>query len=151
MGARSGHDYIERLAATRPSVHIHGEAVSGPIPEHPVFGRLVKSYAALYDMQLEPERRELMTYEAPGSGERVGTSFIVPRSPEDLVRRREMMKAWADFSLGTLGRTGDYLNCCVMALSEAQPWFAAADPAFAANIAAYYERVSSRSSLLTRS
>jgi 4-hydroxyphenylacetate 3-monooxygenase len=149
MGARSGHDYIERLAATRPSVHIHGEAVSGAIPEHPVFGRLVKSYAALYDMQLQPELRETMTYDAPGSGERVGTSFIVPRSHEDLVRRREMMKTWADYSLGTLGRTGDYLNCCVMALSQAQPWFAQADAAFAANVAAYYERVRSEDLLMT--
>src|SRR5476651_2212054 len=114
MGARSGQQYIERLAETRPDVHLHGEALAGPIPDHPLLGRLVKSYAALYDMQLDPQLRDSMTFELEGSGERVGTSFIVPRTREDLVRRREMMKTWADYSLGTLGRTGDYLNCCVM-------------------------------------
>ena len=45
------------------------------------------------------------------------------------------MKVWADHSLGTLGRTGDYLNSCLMALSEAGPWFAQADPAFGENVA----------------
>jgi len=111
MGARSGQDYLDRLAATRPAVLIHGERVAGSVTEHPVFARLVRSYAALYDMQLQPALRETMTYAEPGSDERFGASFIVPRSQEDLVRRREMMKTWADYSLGTLGRTGDYLNC----------------------------------------
>ena len=46
------------------------------------------------------------------------------------------MKVWADHSLGTLGRTGDYLNSCLMALSEAGPWFAQADPAFGENVRA---------------
>ena len=60
-----------------------------------------------------------------------------------------MMKRWADRSLGTLGRTGDYLNCALAALSEAGPWFAQADAAFAANVRAYYERVREEDLLLT--
>jgi 4-hydroxyphenylacetate 3-monooxygenase len=149
MGARSGAEYLERLAATRPTVHIQGEVLDGPVTEHPILARLISSFAALYDMQLEPERVETMTYAEPGSSERFGTSFIVPRAHEDLVRRRESMQAWADHSLGTLGRTGDYLNCAVMALSEAQSWFAQADAAFAANIAAYYRRARAEDLLLT--
>ena len=149
MGARSGQDYIERLAATRPTVQLQGERIQGPVTEHPLLSRLIASFAALYDMQLEPGRLETMTYEEPGSSERYGTSFIVPRTQADLVRRRESMKAWADYSLGTLGRTGDYLNCAVMALSQAQSWFAQADQAFAANIAAYYRRVRAEDLLLT--
>jgi 4-hydroxyphenylacetate 3-monooxygenase len=149
MGAHSGQDYIERLAASRPTVHIHGETVTEAIPSHPLFRGLVDSYAALYDMQQDPQLRDVMTYDSPSSGERVGRSFMVPQRLDDLVRRREMMKVWADYSLGTLGRTGDYLNCCVMALSQAQPWFAQADAAFAANIAAYYETVREQDLLLT--
>ena len=86
----------------------------------------------------------MLTYESPTSGERVGTSFLVPRNAEDLAKRRAGFKAWADYSLGTLGRTGDYLNSALMALSEAGPWFAQADPRFADNIAAYYEKVRER-------
>jgi len=36
-----------------------------------------------------------------------------------------------------------------MALSQAQPWFAQADAAFAANIAAYYERARREDLLMT--
>jgi 4-hydroxyphenylacetate 3-monooxygenase len=149
MAARTGQEYMERLAASRPTVHIHGETITESIGRHPAFRNLVETYASLYDMQHDPQLREIMTYESPSSGERVGTSFIVPRTLADLERRRAMMKAWADRSLGTLGRTGDYLNCCVMALSQAEPWFAQADPAFAANIRAYYERIREEDLLLT--
>src|SRR5665213_1190440 len=149
MGARSGQDYIERLAATRPAVQLAGERIEGAVTEHPLLGRLVSSFAALYDMQREPARLDTMTYQEPGSSERYGTSFIVPRTHEDLVHRRESMKPWADYSLGTLGRTAAYLNCAVMALSEAQSFFAQADQAFAANIAAYYQRVRGEDLLLT--
>ena len=149
MAARTGQQYVERLAARRPTVHIHGETVTEAIHLHPAFRNLVESYASLYDMQHDPELRDVMTYDSPTSGERVGMSFIVPRSIEDLERRRAMMKTWADRSLGTLGRTGDYLNCAVMALSQATTWFAQADPAFAANVQAYYERVREEDLLLT--
>jgi len=60
-----------------------------------------------------------------------------------------MMEAWARVSLGTLGRTGDYLNSALVALGAAGPWFAQADPAFARNIHAYYERVRDEDLLLT--
>jgi 4-hydroxyphenylacetate 3-monooxygenase len=149
MAARTGREYIERLAATRPTVQIHGETITEGIPAHPALRNLVRSFAALYDMQHEPDLRDVMTYPSPTSGDRVGMSFIVPQSVSDLERRRVMMKRWADYSLGTLGRTGDYLNCGLMALSQAQPWFAQADPAFAANVRAYYERVREEDLLLT--
>ena len=30
MGARTGQEYVERLAQTRPSVELNGESVAGP-------------------------------------------------------------------------------------------------------------------------
>src|SRR5262249_12086480 len=144
-----GQQYVDRLAATRPTIHIHGETITEAVTRHPAFGHLVATYAALYDLQHDPRLHETMTYTSPTTGDPVGTSFIVPGSHEDLVRRREMMKVWADHSLGTLGRTADYLNCCLMALGQAGPWFAQADAAFARNVHAYYERVREEDLLLT--
>jgi 4-hydroxyphenylacetate 3-monooxygenase len=149
MGARTGREYIERLAASSPTVQVEGETVTKGIPDHPAFRNVVRTYAELYDMQHDPEVRDVMTYESPTSGERVGTSFMVPRTYEDLVKRRLAMKQWADYSLGTLGRTGDYLNSCLMALSEAGPWFAQADPAFGENARSYYELVREQDLLTT--
>ena len=149
MGARTGQEYIERLAQTRPTVEINGERVAGPVTEHPALVGIVRSYAELYDLQHDPELRDVLTYESPASGERVGMSFLAPRTASDLVGRREGFKAWADHSLGTLGRTGDYLNSALMALSEAGDWFAQAEPRFAENIRAYYERVREQDLLTT--
>jgi 4-hydroxyphenylacetate 3-monooxygenase len=149
MGARTGQEYIDRLAQTRPSVQINGESVDGSIPEHPALSGIVRTYAGLFDLQHDPELRDVLTCESPTSGERVGTSFLVPRSASDLERRRAGFKAWADHSLGFLGRTGDYLNSSLMALSEAPEWFSQADPRFGENIRAYYERVREEDLLTT--
>jgi 4-hydroxyphenylacetate 3-monooxygenase len=149
MGARTGQEYIDRLAQTRPAVEINGERIAGPVTEHPALAGIVRSYAELYDLQHRPELRDVLTYESPTSGERVGTSFLVPRTADDLAKRRAGFKAWADSSLGTLGRTGDYLNSALMALSQAGSWFAQADPRFADNIGAYYEKVREEDLLTT--
>ena len=149
MGARTGQEYVDRLALTRPSVEINGESIDGPIPEHPALAGIVRSYAELFDLQHTPELRDVLTYESPTSGQRVGTSFLVPRSAPDLERRRAGFSAWADHSLGFLGRTGDYLNSSLMALSQASDWFAQADPRFGENIRAYYERVREEDLLTT--
>jgi 4-hydroxyphenylacetate 3-monooxygenase len=149
MAARTGQEYIERLEALSSTVLINGETVRGGIPSHPAFKNLVETYAELYDMQSDETLRDRMTYASPSSEQPVGMSFIVPRSVGDLERRRDMMKLWADRSLGTLGRTGDYLNCCLMALAEAGPWFEQAGPEFARNVRAYYEYVRDGDLLLT--
>src|SRR5579875_3729659 len=148
MGARGGQEYRERLSQTRPWVEINGERVSGPVTEHPALAGVVGSYAELYDLQHEPDLRDVLTYESP-SGERVGMSFLVPRDAADLAKRRAAYQAWADHSLGTLGRTGDYLNSALMALSEAGEWFSQADRRFGEHVRAYYERVREEDLLCT--
>jgi 4-hydroxyphenylacetate 3-monooxygenase len=149
MGARTGQDYLERLAGLDTTVQIGGETLRGGIPDHPAFRNLTRTYARLYDLQHEPDTRDALTYTSPTSGERVGTSFMVPRTHEDLTRRHAAFRVWADDSLGTLGRTGDYLNSCLMALSEAGDWFAEADPAFGDNVRRYYEMVREQDLLTT--
>jgi 4-hydroxyphenylacetate 3-monooxygenase len=149
MGARTGREYVERLAESRPVVEINGERISGPLTEHPALAGIVGSYAELFDLQHDAELRNVLTYPSPSSGEPVATSFMVPRSAEDLVQRRTAFKVWADHTLGTLGRTGDYLNSALMALGQASDWFAQADPGFAENIGAYYEKVREEDLLTT--
>ena len=149
MGARTGQDYLERLDASAPHIEVHGETVRRNRTSHPAFRNVAASYARLYDLQHDDRYRDALTYPSPATGDRVGTSFLVPREPADLAARRTMMSTWAQYSHGMLGRTGDYLNSALMALSQAQGWFAQADPAFGANIAAYYEMVREQDLLTT--
>jgi 4-hydroxyphenylacetate 3-monooxygenase len=46
-----------------------------------------------------------MTYPSPTTGNPVGLSFIIPKSSDDLSRRRGMMSSWAHASYGMMGRT----------------------------------------------
>jgi 4-hydroxyphenylacetate 3-monooxygenase len=149
MGVRTGQEYIERLASTRPTVELNGDLIGGPVTEHPALAGVIASYAELYDRQHDPALRDRLTYKSPTSGEPVATSFLVPKNAEDLARRGAAFKAWADHSLGTLGRTGDYLNSSLMALSESTDWFAQADMKFGENVRAYYEKVREQDLLTT--
>jgi 4-hydroxyphenylacetate 3-monooxygenase len=115
MAARSGSEFLERLSAARVHVEIQGETLTGGVADHPAFRNVVRSYAELYDMQHDPAFRDILTYPSPATGEPVGTSFLQPRTHDDLTKRRQAFKAWADRSLGMLGRTGDYLNSALMA------------------------------------
>lgn len=149
MGARTGREYVEGLDGQKRDVFIQGEHIQEGLSRHPAFRNVVATYAELYDLQYKAELRETMTFEPDDGGARVGMSHLVPRSEDDLVKRRAMMRIWADHSHGFLGRTGDYLNSAVMALGQAGDWFSQADPAFAQNIEAYAARVRNEDLLLT--
>ena len=141
MAARSGRQFLDRLSAARVHVEIQGETLTGRVNEHPAFRNVIRSYADLYDMQHDPAHRDVLTYPSPSTGQPVATSFLTPRTPEDLDQRQRAFKLWADRSFGMLGRTPDYLNSALMALAAAAGWFAQADPSFGRNIENYYERV----------
>ncbi|WP_112467410.1 4-hydroxyphenylacetate 3-monooxygenase, oxygenase component [Streptomyces triticisoli] len=149
MAARTGKEFLERLSNSRPTVHVQGETVTENIQDHPAFRNVVRTYAELYDLQHAPEHKDVLTYTSPTSGEPVGTSFLTPKTPEDLVKRRQAYKVWADHSNGMLGRTGDYMNSSLMALASAADWFAQANPAFGENIRRYYEKVREEDLLCT--
>jgi 4-hydroxyphenylacetate 3-monooxygenase len=149
MAARSGEEFLERLSAAHPTVYVQGEELTGGIAGHPAFRNVVRSYAELFDMQHDPAYKDTLTYPSPLTGEPVGTSFLPPKTMEDLVKRRKAAKIWADHSHGMLGRTGDYMNSSLMALAAAADWFAQANPAFGENIRRYYEKVREEDLLCT--
>jgi 4-hydroxyphenylacetate 3-monooxygenase len=149
MAARSGKEFLERLAASRPTVYVEGEELTGGIADHPAFRNVVRSYAELFDLQHDPACKDILTYPSPLSGQPVGTSFLQPATMDDLVKRRKAFKVWADHSNGMLGRTGDYMNSSLMSLAAAADWFAQSDPAFGENIRRYYEKVREEDLLCT--
>ncbi len=139
MGARTGPQYLDRLDGMTPRLHIDGEQLTSRVGQHHAFRQIALTYATLFDLQHDPVHRDALTYASPTTGDRVGISFLVPRSEEDLRRRREGMTVWARHANGFLGRTGDYLNSALTALAASRSFFARADPVFAERISAYYE------------
>jgi 4-hydroxyphenylacetate 3-monooxygenase len=149
VGARTGTDYLQAINRKRREIWIEGEKLTGDVSEHPCFRGIAKSMASLYDMQHDPNLEEIMTYSSPTSHQRVGTSFLQPRTTEDLIKRRVMMKQWSDYSGGMIGRTPDYLNSDLMALAAAADFFGKKDRRYADNIRNYYEYVRENDLLMT--
>jgi 4-hydroxyphenylacetate 3-monooxygenase len=148
MPARTGAQFLQGLRDRPRDLWLEGRPVTDPV-EHPAFRNLVRSVAALYDMQQAPATRDEMTYVSPTSGHRVGLSFLMPHSHDDLVRVRKMMKRWADYSGGFMGRTPDYLNRALVGFASAAAYCEENDPRFGEHIRRYYEYVREHDLCLT--
>ncbi len=139
MGARTGKQYLDKLNAMRPHITIDGVVVSENLTEHPAFKNVAQTYAKLFDLQHDPKFKDKLTYPSPTTGDPVNVSFLIPKTLEDLERRRAGIQVWAEYSNGFLGRTGDYMNSSLTALAAARKWFERADPVYGERIEAYYE------------
>lgn len=137
MPAKTGKEYIERLQKANNNIYIHGERVDD-VTTHPKFKGVVKSMAKLYDMQHDnPER---MLYTSPTTGNKVGKTFMVPETIDQLIERREAIMEWQSFTKGLMGRAPDYLNAEVMTMSKAYEFYGQGDnKSFADNARRYAE------------
>jgi 4-hydroxyphenylacetate 3-monooxygenase len=83
MPARTGREYIEGLREQRRKVWLRGERVKD-VTTQPGLAAAC-AIASPYDMQHDAKVGREMTYISPTSGDRVGLSFIIPRTKEELV------------------------------------------------------------------
>jgi 4-hydroxyphenylacetate 3-monooxygenase len=148
MPIRTGREFLEGLKRNPPTIWVDGEKVDDPTT-HPATANVARSIARLYDLQHRHDLTDALTFESPGSGERVGLSFLETTTRDDLRRRGRMHKLWADASLGFIGRSPDYLNVSLMAAARAAPYFDQGDPRFGANMRRYYEFVRENDLCLT--
>ncbi len=148
MGARTGRQFLDGLRAAKAEIWLGGERIED-VTTHPATRNAARSIAHLYDMQHYPELRDELTYPSPTSGERVGMSFLTPKTREDLGRRRAAMKRWADYSGGFMGRTPDYLSSSFMAMAAAADFFNGNDPRHGENLRRYYEHIRENDLCLT--
>ena len=147
MAVRTGKEYLAGLHDSR-EIWYAGARVQD-VTTHPALKNGALSIARLYDLQHEPALKHLMTYPSPTSGEPVGMSSIMPRTPDDLVKRRTMMKIWADATCGMMGRTPDFLNVSIMGFASHRDFFAQCGRQYGENIWRYYEFVREHDLCLT--
>lgn len=138
MGIINGNDYIHRLNKLNNEIWFDGKRIEGPLSEHPAFKGIIKTKAALYDMQHNANLQDVMTFISPSSGERVGLSFLQPKTKEDLIKRRHMMEQWAKHTHGIMGRSPDYLNSVLMSFASSAELLEGEENCFPQNIRALY-------------
>ena len=89
MPVRTGTEYIEALDERAIQVEIEGRALHrGASPRSRSSGTSCGRTRQLFDLQHDPALRDVMTYESPTTGERVGMSFLQPQSVDDVESAR---------------------------------------------------------------
>lgn len=139
MPAITGNNYIERIDQLKTRIWIDGTPVTGKISEHPAFQGVMKSQAALYDLQHNKSLKEAMTYQSPSTGDQVGLSYLQPKTKEDLTNRRAMIQQWALSNNGMMGRSPDYMNTMLMAFAASAEFLRGKENCFPENIVNFYE------------
>lgn len=132
---RSGKDYLAALNDNR-TVVVSGAKVDS-VAEHPAFIGVASSMARLFDRAGEADMR-LATPEAPDP---VNVTFAIPRSREDLTRRREAITTWAKMSHGFLGRSPDHVAGFLAGFASAPGLFDRNGREFSHNVTRFYERL----------
>ncbi|HRP05949.1 MAG TPA: 4-hydroxyphenylacetate 3-hydroxylase N-terminal domain-containing protein, partial [Opitutaceae bacterium] len=89
---RTGASYLAALSDGR-EIMIDGKLVKD-VTRHPAFAGVCRTVAGLYDfIASHPDE---MTFTSPSSGKPVSLAHIIPRSREDLARRRHALTRIAE-------------------------------------------------------
>lgn len=110
MPARTGQQFLTKLSEDKRTIWFDGELVDD-VTTHPQFAGSANAMAELFDAQLADPDTHLMP--SPADGAPVHITHIIPKTKDDLRRRQKAIRAWAEMSAGTRGRTADYLNVTI--------------------------------------
>jgi 4-hydroxyphenylacetate 3-monooxygenase len=136
QGARTGEQFLEGLGSAGREIWLQGEKITHPL-DHPELRAAALSMARVFDLQHE-HADEMLAPSPADSGRMVNVTHLVPRSREDLERRRRAFELVAALSGGTMGRTPDYLNvtfACFAGRSDV--WARRGNEQMAENLVAY--------------
>ncbi len=136
---RSGKEYIAGLSDGR-RVFIDGQYVSD-VASHPAFAGAAASIASVYDFANAPENRSVMTFGSPATGDPVNLSFLIPRSEDDLRRRRIALRRSAEVTVGMMGRGPEHVAGFLAGWAGRRDVFAEGGERFAENVTNFYNYV----------
>ncbi|AIC95704.1 MULTISPECIES: 4-hydroxyphenylacetate 3-hydroxylase family protein [Shouchella] len=136
MGIVTGAEYLKRMARLKSNVWMEGKRVECPLTDVEPFRSVLKAKGKLYDMVHDEQYASTLQ----GKDQKINFSYDIPRTKDDLVKRRKATQLWANETLGVLGRSPDYVNTMITVMAGAKKFFSEADPQFGENIDAIYKR-----------
>jgi len=148
MGIRTGEQYINAVKSRKPEIWLEGRKVENVMDE-PVLRQTVLEIAKLYDLQHDQDYQDEITHICEETGERVNNSFLVPRSLEDLKKRRAAFEAYAKATFGLMGRSPDFLNTVITSFYSNSDFFEKYNKQWGENIRNYYRHVRDNDLFLT--
>lgn len=137
---RTGQEYISSLHDGRV-VFIDGAPVDD-VSTHPAFSGAVQSIARLYDFSSDSANAETMTVPSPYGGGQINVAYMIPRSKEDLTRRRLGLRRWSEETYGMMGRSPDHVASFIAGFAGNASVFGRGGAQFAENITRFHQKAS---------
>jgi len=136
MPARTGKQFLEGLRGPR-EIWVDGERVTDVV-DHPLLGGAARGLAAVFDLHhADPDTLLMPDAE---TGEPIAVSHMIPRSRDDLAKRGAALRRVAEYSVGLMGRTPDYMNVTYAGFAGSRDaWAAHGNEAGAGRLVAYQE------------
>src|SRR5258707_13657959 len=146
MPARRGKEFLKALKDER-QLWVGDEWVSD-VAAHPALAGAARFVASLFDLQHEAAPACLMP--DPETGEPISVSHLIPRSRGDLARRHACLERIAEWSVGIMGRTPDYMNVTFAGFAgRHDEWSVEGNEAGPATLVAYQKLLARRDWSLT--
>lgn len=134
---KSGQQYLEALDDGR-RVYVDGEVVPA-VTTHPAFRGVTRTVAALYDMAGDSAND--MMFDSPDTGNTANAVFMIPRSRDDLERRRAALTRWSRRTHGFLGRGPEHVGSFMAGFASAPEVFARAGNGYAEHVGHWYRQL----------
>jgi 4-hydroxyphenylacetate 3-monooxygenase len=134
MPARTGEQFLKGLRGAR-EVWVGGDRVADVV-DHPELTGAAHALAEVFDLQHQHADECLI--DDPETGEKIAASHMIPRSRADLERRHKALRRVAEYSVGLMGRTPDYMNVTYAGFAgRPDEWGTNGNEAGAARLVAY--------------
>jgi len=146
MAARTGKQYLQGLRDGR-DLWVGGDKI-GSIADHPALAGAADALAEVFDLQHRAADVCLMP--DPETGEPINVSHMIPRSREDLQRRHRGLERIAEYSVGVMGRTPDYMNVTFAGFAgRRDEWAINGNEEGAENLVRYQKKLAREDTCLT--
>ncbi len=120
MAARTGEQFLQGLKRRKRDIWLGKERVED-VTQHPELAGGAATMASIFDLQ--HQYPDDCLFADPETGEPINISHIIPRSKEDLVRRRRGLERIHRFTVGHMGRSPDYNSICFAGFAgHARAW-----------------------------
>ncbi|MCM3311395.1 MULTISPECIES: 4-hydroxyphenylacetate 3-hydroxylase family protein [Shouchella] len=129
--------YQQRLNDGR-NVWLHGEIITD-IATHPDFRGTINTIDSLLQLQTKQATKASLMYQTD-EGKSAHLSYLIPRSKEDLAKKRQAYQLWADETFGVMSRLSEYSRSLITGWYANRSAYASTHPEFVKKIEHYYRQ-----------